>query len=200
MVEPGEGAGLGQVLLNVLGTGDPLRVEDLDRHGAVKLVIAGQIDTPESPLAELPDYPVAADCAGIAERRSLGFGGRGRDDPRARGRLLRQAQLALQGLQFGPQCRPALVGDVDHIVLDVRLAPRPPVGFESPADLINAAGRVDVQAAEVVAGSVAHLDLVFGPKLCTAPLSPTALIDDDWALATRQDRCRSTSGRLDFVR
>ena len=59
-------------------------------------------------------------------------------------------------------------GDVDQIVLDARLAPLPPVGLESPADLIDAAGQVDVQAVEVVAGSVAHLDSVLGPQSVTS--------------------------------
>ena len=47
----------------------------------------------------------------------------------------------------------------------------PPVGLESPADLIDAAGQVDVQAVEVVAGSVAHLDSVLGPRSigCSPP-------------------------------
>ena len=100
-----------------------------------------------------------------------GSGSRGRAGLGARDRLLRRAQLALQGLQFGPQCGSALVGDVDQIVLDARSAPLPPVGLEAPADLIDAAGQVDVQAVEVVAGSVAHLDSVLGPRSigCSPP-------------------------------
>ena len=61
VVEPGQGAGLGQVGLDVLGAGDPLGVGHLDRDRAVELVVAGQVDPPESPLAQPPDHPVAAD-------------------------------------------------------------------------------------------------------------------------------------------
>ena len=62
------------------------------------------------------------------------------------------------------------MGDVDQIVLDARLTPLAPVGLEAPADLINAAGHFDVQAAEVVAGLFAHLDSVLGPRsICCSP-------------------------------
>src|SRR5262249_17034373 len=47
---------------------------------------------------------------------------------------------------------------------DARPAPLPPVGLELPADLINAAGQVKVQAAEVRAGLVTHRDSVLGPR------------------------------------
>ncbi len=133
--------------------------------------------------------------------------------------------------QFGLQCGSALVGDVDQIVVDARLAPLLPVGLESPADLIDPAGHFDIQAVEVVAGSVTHLDSVLGPRciacwpsalacrgqttttdfeddvrfacdcdiasancefagprLFIAFLGPAARIDDDTALARRQNR------------
>jgi hypothetical protein len=38
------------------------------------------------------------------------------------------------------------------------------MNFELPADLIDAARHVDVQAVEVVAALVAHLDSVLGPR------------------------------------
>ena len=44
------------------------------------------------------------------------------------------------------------------------VSPLPPVGLESPADLINSACEVDIQALEVVAVSVAHRDSVLGPR------------------------------------
>ena len=104
-----------------------------------------------------------------------GFGAVGAREPWTAGLGSRPsrptAQLALQGLQLGPQRGAALVRDVDQIVVDTRLAPLPPVGLESPADLVDAAGQVDIQAVEVVAGSVAHLDSVLGPRSigCSPP-------------------------------
>ncbi len=58
-----------------------------------------------------------------------------------------------------------------RIALDARLASLPPVGLELPANLINTAGQVDVEAAEVVAGSVAHLDSVLARRSigCSPP-------------------------------
>src|SRR5262249_31854189 len=47
---------------------------------------------------------------------------------------------------------------------DARPAPLPPVGLELPADLINAAGQVKVQAAGGRAGVVTHRDSVLGPR------------------------------------
>jgi len=49
MVEPGERPGLGQVRLNVLGSGDPLGVGNLDGDGAFQLIVAGEVDPPEAP-------------------------------------------------------------------------------------------------------------------------------------------------------
>ena len=80
-----------------------------------------------------------------------------------RDRLIRGTQFALQGLQLGPQCGTALVGDVDQIVLDARLAPLPPVGLELPANRVNSASYFDVQAVKVVARSAADHDSVLGP-------------------------------------
>jgi hypothetical protein len=42
------------------------------------------------------------------------------------------------------------------------LASLPPGGLEAPADLINLADQVNVQAVEVIAGSVTHPDSVLG--------------------------------------
>ena len=84
--------------------------------------------------------------------------------PRARERLIRRDAARAPGLQLGPQCGSPFVGHLAQIVLDARLAPLPPVGLEPPADLIDAAGQVDVQAVKVVAGSVAHRDSVLGPR------------------------------------
>ena len=235
-------AGLGQVRLDVLRAGDPLGVGDLDRDRAVELVVVGEVDPPESPLAQPPDHPVAADRAAIAERRSLGFGGRGRDDPRGR----RTSPPTGFTRAPGPPIRPAVpVGPGGRRRPHSPRCPvRPPPasGPRIAADLINAAGHFDVQAAEVVAGSVAHLDSVLGPRFIDySPPEPTCrgqttkthfeenvrfacdckimrdwgvrgseaidrfpgpyrAIDDDRALARRQDRCRSTSGGFDFVR
>ena len=81
MVEPGEGAGFGQVRLDVLGPGDPLGVGDLDRHGAVEVVVVGEVDPPEPARAEEPPDPVAPDRLGERPRPSPpspGFSGSSR--------------------------------------------------------------------------------------------------------------------------
>ena len=75
-----------------------------------------------------------------------------------------ERQFALEGLQFDPQRGLAKVGDLDQIDLDWRSPPKPPIRFESQADFINAASQVQVQVAEVMAGSVAHLGSFRGPK------------------------------------
>ena len=64
-----------------------------------------------------------------------------------------------------------LLGDVDHKVLDAGMTPLPPVGLEPAADRVNSAGQVEVQSVEVLAGSVAHLDSVLGPRpiSCSLP-------------------------------
>ena len=68
MVELRERPGLGQVLLDVLRPGDPLGVGDLDGDRSVELVVAGEVDPPETALAEPPDHAVAADRRGVALR------------------------------------------------------------------------------------------------------------------------------------
>ena len=74
---------------------------------------------------------------------------------RPRDRLVRPAQLALQGLQLGPQRGAALLGDLAQIVVDRRRLARAPVGLEPAADRVDAAGQVEVQAVEVeIAGSL----------------------------------------------
>jgi hypothetical protein len=59
--EPRQRAGLGQVLLDVMRSRDPLPVRHLDRHRAVQLVVVRQVDTAEPALAQAPDHAVAAD-------------------------------------------------------------------------------------------------------------------------------------------
>src|SRR5262249_27335200 len=88
---------------------------------------------------------------------------RGRAGSGVRQGLLRLAQLALEGAQLGPESGTPLVKHVDQIVVDTRLAPLPPRGLEAPADLINLTCQVQVQAAEVRAGSVTHRDSVLSP-------------------------------------
>ena len=74
------------------------------------------------------------------------------------------AATRAQGAQLGPEGRPPLVNHIDQIVVDSRLASPPPVGLETPANLINLAGQVWVQAAEVKAGSVTHRVSVLAPR------------------------------------
>ena len=61
MIEGGDGAGLGQVGLGVVRAGDQVRVRNLDRDEAVQLLVEGQIDAPEAPLAQDTLDPIAAD-------------------------------------------------------------------------------------------------------------------------------------------
>ena len=65
VVELGQGAGLAQVLLGVVGAPDALGAGDLDGHVPVEINVAGEVDAPEASLAEPPDDPVAADHRGI---------------------------------------------------------------------------------------------------------------------------------------
>ena len=64
VVQAGQDAGFGQVRLDILRPGDPLRVGDLDGHRAVEVVIMGQIDAPEAALTQEPDHPVTIDLLG----------------------------------------------------------------------------------------------------------------------------------------
>ena len=68
VVEPGECAGLGKVFLDVLRPGHSPGVGHLHGDGAVELLVTGEVNPPESALAELPDDPIAADRRGIALR------------------------------------------------------------------------------------------------------------------------------------
>ena len=45
---------------------------------------------------------------------------------------------------------------VDQEVLDARLATSSPIGLESPADPINAAGHVQIQTVKIEVGLLAH--------------------------------------------
>jgi hypothetical protein len=65
-------------------------------------------------------------------------------------------QLTFQGNQLCPKGRARLFRHVIQIVVDARLAPRSPVGLEPAADLINAAGQVDIEVAEVEIRSLTH--------------------------------------------
>ena len=51
VVELGEGTGLVEVGLDIRGAEDPVRVGHLDRHGTVEVVVPGEVDAAESPLA-----------------------------------------------------------------------------------------------------------------------------------------------------
>jgi hypothetical protein len=61
MVELHEGAGLGQLFLDVLAAGDPLGIGHLDRCGEVELVVASHVDLSEASLVERSDYPIVVD-------------------------------------------------------------------------------------------------------------------------------------------
>ena len=52
------------------------------------------------------------------------------------------------------------------------------LGLESPADLVNAAGQTQAQAAQVVAGLVAHLDSVRGVRSLIDATVPSRLIHE----------------------
>ena len=64
MVEVGDGAGFGQVGFGIFGPGDQLAVRHLDGHGAMQLLVVGQVDQAEAALAQQPLHPVAADPCG----------------------------------------------------------------------------------------------------------------------------------------
>ena len=82
-------------------------------------------------------------------RNCLGFGDGGPRRARLGRRVLAinflVAQLALQGVELACQCGPSFLGDCAEKVFDSRLAPLPPLGLETPADLINTAGQLNVQ-------------------------------------------------------
>ena len=69
MVQPGEDARFVQVGFHILGVSDAFRVRHLDRHGAVKIVIVGEINPSEPTLTETADDPVAPDPRGIAKKK-----------------------------------------------------------------------------------------------------------------------------------
>src|SRR5262245_60528972 len=69
VVEPGQGAGLAQELLDIVGAGDAPGAGDFDGHGSVEVIVPGEVDAPEASLAEPPHDPVAADDWGIAPRK-----------------------------------------------------------------------------------------------------------------------------------
>ena len=68
VVEPREVAGFLQVGVHVLGSRDPLGPCDLDRDRPVKVVVVGQVDSPEASLAQDPEEPIAADPLRWLER------------------------------------------------------------------------------------------------------------------------------------
>ncbi len=106
---------------------------------------------PESRTGGRRHGSVFVNRAGL-RARDEGSGGRPRGDC---GRLGRY-ELTLESFEFGTQCRPAVVGNIDKVILDAPPSSLLMVGLEVPADAINATGQVDGQAAEVLAGSVAH--------------------------------------------
>ena len=84
---------------------------------------------------------------------------------------LRRPQLGEQGLQLGPQRSPAPIGNFAQIVLQARLAARPPVGLELPADRVDAPYEIDIQFLEVGIRFVAHLYPL--PRACRNRHVPT---------------------------
>ena len=75
----------------------------------------------------------------------------------------RLLQLGLQRFQLSRQGGPGVPCERPDIIVEARLAPFSPFSLEAPAGLINAADQVDVQAAEVVAGSVTQVIQSCGP-------------------------------------
>ncbi len=75
-----------------------------------------------------------------------------------RDRFIHLAQFALQGLELGPQRGAAFCGNVIKVVLDRRSPPSPPFGLEPATDGVDSAGQLDVEAAEVLARLLTHLD------------------------------------------
>jgi hypothetical protein len=72
VVEAGDGASLGQIGFGIARLGDQMGVRHLDRHRALELLIAGQVDAAEAALAEQPLDAVAADVRRVARRRGIG--------------------------------------------------------------------------------------------------------------------------------
>ena len=64
VVEAGDGAGLGEVGVGVRGLAIRCGVRHLDRHQALELLVAGQVDAAEAALAQEPLDAVAADVPG----------------------------------------------------------------------------------------------------------------------------------------
>ena len=64
MVEPGDDAGLGEIRLDIAGTGDLLRVGHLDRYEAIEVVVSGQINPSEAALTESSNDRVAPMASG----------------------------------------------------------------------------------------------------------------------------------------
>ena len=123
MVEPRERPRLGQVRVHVLRPGDLLGVGHLDGDRSVERVVAGEVDPPETALAEPPDHAVAADRRRVALR-----GGRGRSrlavapgsGDGAIGRLVlargRRAWGRRAGHTAGRRRRGAVLGRVGRLV------------------------------------------------------------------------------------
>jgi len=65
--------------------------------------------------------------------------------------------LALEGFQPYPQCGMARARNLVEIVLDRASFACSPLGLEPPANRLNAADHIDIQAAAVLAGLVGHL-------------------------------------------
>jgi hypothetical protein len=67
VVEPGGGAGLGEVDVGVLGAADQPAVRHLDGHAALELVVVGQVDAAEPAFTQQPLDAITADLGrGVA--------------------------------------------------------------------------------------------------------------------------------------
>ena len=68
MVEVGDDAGFGQVCLDILGPRDSFGAGNLDRNGAVELLVIGQEDLTEAALAQAPEDVVPPDLRRMKQR------------------------------------------------------------------------------------------------------------------------------------
>src|SRR6516165_9577388 len=70
VVQLGEDSGFAQIGFDILGMSDTFWVRYLDRHGAVKFIVASKIDPSEAALTQAADDSVAPDRRGINEGES----------------------------------------------------------------------------------------------------------------------------------
>ncbi len=169
VVEAGGGFRFGVEAFDVDLLGELAGQDHLHGDRPIEADLPGVEDDAHSAARDLADQLVVTEVAHADRRHGIEPGRLGRDMVDGglltwRHGLLRLAQLALEGAQLGSKGGSTLVTHIGQIVVDTRLAPLPPGGLEAPADLINPAGEVNVQAAKVRAGSVTHLDPVLGPR------------------------------------